>query len=170
MKLLKHLEQKTTTWFIVAISFVFFLLRLPSLFEPYWYGDEGIYEVIGSAVRHNMLLYRDIWDNKPPFLYLVYSIFDGDQFGAKLLSLIFGLASVIVFFLLARKLFEKQRSIYISTAIYALLFGLPIIEGNIANAENFMLFPIILSSLLIFSTIKSLTLIHPLKHGGILLF
>ena len=168
MKLLKHLEQKTTTWFIVAISFVFFLFRLPSLFEPYWYGDEGIYEVIGFALRHNLLLYRDIWDNKPPFLYLIYSIFDGDQFGVRLLSLIFGLASVIVFFILAKKLFERQISVYISTSIYAILFGLPLIEGNIANAENFMLLPILVASLLIFSQIKSLAISNPLKHAGIL--
>src|SRR3990167_3496203 len=38
-----------------------------------------------------------------------------------------------------------------STVIFGLLFALPIVEGNIANSENFMLLPIILSGFLIFT-------------------
>jgi len=141
-KFIRKLYKKDT-WFVVFALFIFSLLRIPSIVEPYWYGDEGIYEVIGMSLRAGGLLYRDIWDNKPPILYLIYQLFSGDQFSVRTLSLLFGAASVVVFFLVAKKLFHTRRSQYVSTGVFMVLFGLPILEGNIANAENFMLLPIL---------------------------
>ncbi len=153
--MLGKIEKTVDCWFLIAISFLFFLLRLPSLFEPYWYGDEGIYQVVGMGINHGRLLYRDIWDNKPPLLYMLYAFFSSDQFTIRLVSLFFGLASVFIFYLLARKLYnsqptEKKTALW-TTGIFAVFFGLPLLEGNIANAENFMLLPILLGGLLIFN-------------------
>lgn len=147
MKML--IDKSRDIYFLICTSFLFFLLRLPSLFEPYWYGDEGIYQVIGIAIRQGRLLYRDIWDNKPPLLYLLYALFNSDQFTLRLVSLFFGILAVITFFFLARKLFSNKLPVYFSTLFFAVFFGLPILEGNIANSENFMLFPILLSGYLI---------------------
>lgn len=146
LEILPHVEDFT----LIIIVFVFFVLRIPSLIEPEWYGDEGIYQVIGLALHKGGLLYRDIWDNKPPVLYIYYALVNGDLFLIKFLSLTFGAAAVITFFYLARQLFlRKPLSVYLSTAVFAILFGMPVLEGNIANAENFMLFPILFSLLLI---------------------
>lgn len=152
MKILKGLEKNRQFWFLLITSFLFFLLRLPSLFEPLWYGDEGIYQVLGNSINHGKLLYSQVFDNKPPFLYWLYAVLQSDQFTIRLTSLIFGLLSVIVFFFLAKKLLKNEQGnkvAYLSTGIFALLFGLPFLEGNIANAENFILLPIILAALLI---------------------
>ncbi len=142
------------SWFFIITLFLFFLLRLPSLFEPLWYGDEGVYQAIGMALNNGSLLYKGIWDNKPPLLYLVYALFHSDQFTVRLVSLIFGLLSVPVFFFLSKKLFSNlsgsRKIYYLTTSVFALLFALPILEGNIANAENFMLLPVLLAALLIF--------------------
>ena len=151
MKLLTKLQKNRDFWFLLITSFIFFLLRLPSLFEPYWYGDEGIYEVIGYALRHGRLLYSGIWDNKPPLLYLVYAVFDGNQTGAKFLSLLAGLGAVWGVFFLSKKLFTNKKAVFTTTGLFAFLFGIPLIEGNIANAENFMLVLGIVSGLLIYS-------------------
>ena len=152
MKFIARLEKSKDFWFLLMTSFIFFLLRLPSLFEPYWYGDEGIYEVLGSAIRHGRILYSGIWDNKPPLLYITYALFNGDQFYVRIASLVFGIFAVIAFFFLAKKLFghEKRETVLWITSIFAFMLGLPLLEGNIANAENFMLVPIILSALLLF--------------------
>lgn len=146
-------------WFLLVTSFTFSLLRLPSLFEPYWYGDEGIYETIGLAIRNGRLLYKDIWDNKPPLFYLVYALFSGDQFYVRVLSLIFGVLSVVVFFFLISKLFEEyasknQKIAFLTTALFAFFFATPLLEGNIANSENLMLLPILTSGLIIFNIFK----------------
>ncbi|MBI4097202.1 MAG: phospholipid carrier-dependent glycosyltransferase [Candidatus Levybacteria bacterium] len=139
---------------LLCITLLFSLLRLPSLIEPYWYGDEGIYETIGIALRSGRELYSGIWDNKPPLLYLVYAVFNGDQFGVRLASLLSGLAAVIVFFFLTHILLTNKRIASLASGLFALLFALPLLEGNIANAENFMLFPILLASLLIFEALS----------------
>jgi hypothetical protein len=152
MKVLGMLEQSRTFWVLFITSFFFFLFRFPSLFEPYWYGDEGIYHVLGDGINNGRILYRDIWDNKPPLLYTTYAIFNSDQFLVRLASLVTGLASVVLFFFLAQRLFNSQKAQYVTTGIFALLFGLPIIEGNIANAENFMLAPIIAAAVLILNS------------------
>lgn len=139
MKLFNKLEKSISFWFLLGASVIFFLLRLPSLFEPYWYGDEGIYEVIGFALRHGRLLYTGIWDNKPPVLYLIYALFDGDQSPVKLLSLLTGIVGLVTLYFLSKKLFSKNTPSFITVGLFTILFGLPLIEGNIANAENFML-------------------------------
>lgn len=154
MKLLSKAEQSKTFWFLLITSFIFFVLRLPSLFEPYWYGDEGIYQVIGAGLRHGRILYEGVWDNKPPLLYLVYAVFNAEQFYTRLASLIFGLFSVIGFYFLSKRIFgenKKQKVISIlTTSFFAFFLATPLIEGNIANAENFLIFPIILAALFIY--------------------
>jgi len=152
MRTLDRLEKSRDFWVLLVILFAFFLLRLPSLFEPHWYGDEGIYQTIGTAIRKGALLYRDTWDNKPPLLYLVYAIFNGNQFFVRSASLVVGILSTIIFYLLSKKLFENSRLIpFLTTSFFSVMLGLPLIEGNIANAENFMMLPILISALLIFS-------------------
>lgn len=152
-KLHIFLENGEKHFFLIIILTFFVFSRIPSLIEPYWYGDEGIYQVIGKAMNHGRLLYRDIWDNKPPVLYLIYQLFNGDQFSVRMFSMIFGAGAVISFYFFARKLFDKT-ALYVSSLIFAILFGLPILEGNIANSENFMLFPIILAFSMLLPDIK----------------
>jgi hypothetical protein len=150
MKFLTKLEKSKSFWYLIIISVIFFLLRFPSFIEPYWYGDEGIYEVIGQAIDNGRLLYTQAWDNKPPLLYLVYAFFHDDQNSIRFFSFIVGLLSVLCFFYLSQKIFKKLGSSVIASSLYAILFALPIIEGNIANAENFMLLPIITAGYLIY--------------------
>jgi hypothetical protein len=146
MKFLTRLEKTKLFWSVLALVLIFFLLRLPSIIEPYWYGDEGIYHVIGQAMHNGQLLYRDIWDNKPPLLYSIYAYANGDQMLVRFISLIVGFFSVVTFYLLSIKLFSSERISFVTTLIYVLLFATPILEGNIANAENFILLPILFSA------------------------
>lgn len=152
MKLLKRIERSYSFWFLLIISGVFFILRLPSLFEPYWYGDEGIYQAVAMLVNSGADLYSGAWENKPPLLIVLYALFNSDQFLLRSLSLIFGLISIWFFYFVAKKLFSGSKyASVVSTSIYAIIFGTRLIEGNVANAENFMLLPILVAALLIIS-------------------
>ncbi len=155
MRILKRLEKSIGCWFLILISVIFFFLRFPSLFEPNWYGDEGIYQTLGLGMNAGRLLYRDIFDNKPPLLYYLYSLVSSDQFAIRFLSLIAGLLAIWAFYYLSRKILENQRASIIATSFFAILFGLPLIEGNIANAENFMLFPNILAAIFILKSLEA---------------
>jgi hypothetical protein len=151
MKRLAHLQKKKYIWYLIGICTLFALLRIPSFIEPDWYGDEGIYQVIGQALHNHSLLYRDIWDNKPPLLYLLYALVNGGLASMKILSLVFGIGTVIIFFFLCRTLLNKLSTSIIVTTAFALLLSTPLLEGNIANAENFTLLLTTIAALLFFN-------------------
>ena len=90
-------------------AILFFLLRLPSLFEPYWYGDEGIYLTIGQALRHGLLLFQQIHDNKPPTLYYLAALAH-TVFGFRLLLFLVMIPTVYVFYLLSKKILVSRLS------------------------------------------------------------
>lgn len=161
----KEIIENKDAWIIVIFISIFILLRLPSLVEPYWYGDEGIYQVIGKALNSGRVLYQGIWDNKPPLLYYIYALFNGDQFLVRSFSLLIGAFSVGLFYFLGKEIFKKRKSIIIPTLIYVFFLGSPFIEGNIANAENFMHLPIILAAFFIIKFKKSLKLRYILLSG-----
>lgn len=150
MKKLARLEKSRTFWYLLSITLVFFLLRLPSLIEPNWYGDEGIYQVISLAMTSGRDLYAEIWDNKPPLLYVTYALFSGDQFSVRLLSLFLGISATAIFFFLSRMVFNNDKAASAAAVLFTFLFATPYLEGNIANAENFMLFFVITAALLIY--------------------
>lgn len=149
MNHISHFLSELSHKLLLLALILFSLLRFPSLFEPYWYGDEGIYQIIGRALNRGVLLYDGVWDNKPPLLYFVYAFFDGDQFLVRLFSFIVGIICVVLFYKIADILLQKKLHASIITVVFAVFFGSPYLEGNIANAENFMLFPILLGLLLI---------------------
>ncbi|MDO8551479.1 MAG: hypothetical protein Q7S03_02260 [bacterium] len=135
--------------FLILVFVLTLLLRIPSLFEPYWYGDEGVYLTLGEAIKKGLMLYRDIHDNKPPLLY-IFASFSGGLLGFRLLLMFWSLATVFLFFRLSETLFPKQNKLTaLATVIFAVFSSIPLIEGNIANAENFMLLPTLLGALLV---------------------
>ena len=118
------------------------LLRVPSLFEPLWYGDEGISLAVAQAIRRGALLYRDIHDNKPPLFYLLLAL-QPTLLWAKVLTTLLALLAQGVVYLLARKLLS-QRGALIAALCFGVLAAVPPLEGNIANGEIFFLFPVTL--------------------------
>ena len=137
-------------WFLLLLAFTF-LLKIPALFEPFTYGDEGIYLTLGQAVRKGLVLYRDIHDNKPPLIYLMAAL-TNSFFYYRLLFLAWSFATIGVFYNFVKLIFPKNRtwSIALPTIVFAVLTSLPILEGNIANAENFMILPTIGAFFLVF--------------------
>lgn len=113
------------------------LLRLPNFFEPYWYGDEGIYLTIGNGLRQGKILYSQIIDHKTPLIYYLAAV--GSQLQFRLLTFIWMSLASIAFFHLAKELLQKTWTIIAATAIFILLTSLPYFEGNIPNGELFVM-------------------------------
>ncbi|MBI2008513.1 hypothetical protein HYS82_02545 [Candidatus Amesbacteria bacterium] len=140
-KVEKWIEGKQ--WLIVILAAVV-VLRVPSLFEPYWYGDEGIYLTVGQAIRKGEILYKDIHDNKPPLLYWMAAAAGGRQFWFKFIAGWWSLGTVTAGYWTFGKIWGKEeKARLISTTVLAILTTLPMWEGNIANAELFFLLPTI---------------------------
>jgi hypothetical protein len=124
---------------VVGILALVLILRIPSFFEPYYYGDEMIYMSLGQGVRQGLTLYKDIHDNKPPLLYLTAAA-AGNLFWFKAILCFWSLLTVSFFYKLSAKLFEKNTKAQItSTSIFAILTTIPLFEGNIVNAELFVI-------------------------------
>ncbi len=120
---------------------VIILLRIPSLFEPFYYGDEMIYLTLGEGIRRGMPLYLTLHDNKPPLIYIMAGI-AGNVFLFKTLLAAFNLVAVYLFWKITVNLFPKNLNFQkVSTILFGILTTIPLLEGNIANAENFMMVP-----------------------------
>ena len=103
--------SKYKYWIFIAAIFLF--LRLPSLFEPYWYGDEGIYLVLGQGIRKGLTLYTQIHDNKPPTLYYLAAI-GQTVFGFRLLLSLFMIPTIYYFYRLSLNFFSQKISQFIT--------------------------------------------------------
>jgi 4-amino-4-deoxy-L-arabinose transferase-like glycosyltransferase len=153
--------------FLIILALLFLILRLPSLFEPNWYGDEGVYLVLGQAIRKGVLLYAKIHDNKPPTLYYLAAL-SQTVFGFRLLLSLWMIPTVYIFNLLSKK-FLPHPLYKLSTLIFLLITSIPLFEGTIANAEIFMVLPTILGVYLIYNHFGSGLSIKVLAMSGLLL-
>lgn len=135
-------------WLIFVLVGVL-ILRIPTFFEPFSYGDEMIYLTLGEAIRQGVTLYKSIHDNKPPMLYLLAAI-AGNVFWFKVILAFWSFGTIIVFWQLVKNIFRDNEKLQkIATIIFAILTTIPLFEGNIANSEIFMIGPIILAFLIL---------------------
>lgn len=119
---------------------IFIILRIPSLYEPYWYGDEGIYAAVSQEMSAGESLYKDIWDNKPPLIYWIFMLAGqtNTMFKIRSLNLIAGIVTIIGIYKLIKKVLGGNVAL-IPFFLIIYVLGSPHIEGNIANGENFFL-------------------------------
>lgn len=144
--------MKKHYFLFVAILIGIFLLRLPSLFEPFWYGDEGIFAAVAKNLNLGGILYATAWDNKPPMIYLTYAaifqFFGVSMFWLRLTAMIAVLATAAVIYEIGQKTMGEKRAL-VATAIFGILTNLRVIEGNLALTEIFMILPISLAFLIV---------------------
>jgi hypothetical protein len=136
---------------LCLILIVTLLLRIPNLFEPYWYGDEAIYLAVGEGLRQGLLLYRDIFDHKPPLIYILAAL-SGSIIWFKFILIIWHQVTLVIFWKLAERLFstssihekDLSKAVIISTILFSILTTIPTFEGNLVNAEILMAGPTLL--------------------------
>src|ERR1041384_6374475 len=91
-------------WAVIALSLVQIAL--------FGFGrDQGIYAVVGDAVLDGKMPYRDVWDFKPPGIFLVFALaealFGKAMASIRLIEVIGLLAMVWTFRKLGRTLFDS---------------------------------------------------------------
>lgn len=131
-------------WFSIAIVVAFVVLRVPSLVEPKWYVDEGIYSAIGNELARGEDLYSQAWDHKPPGIYWLYAFLIqlfGDSFFLfmKLTSLVLGIGTLLLVSEITKLLAKgtNQKLLQIAGLILLATYWL---EGTSLNAENIFIF------------------------------
>lgn len=147
--------------YILVPIILLILLRIPSLIEPLWYGDEGIYSAVSKELFNGEVLYKNIWDHKTPGIYYLYSIFLAFPqiyvFAYKFLNLLLALFSLIMFYKIINIEFSNKhvKIQFIIYTIFSILFGSTVLEGNILNAENIFIPLVLFGIYFIFKLIKT---------------
>ncbi len=143
--------MKKQFWVFTVILVSIVVLRLPSLFEPFWYGDEGIFAAVARNLNFGGTLYQTAWDNKPPMIYLTYAgifkAFGVSMFSLRLVTLAVVLITGTALYELALAVGGNKRALW-AVAIFGALTSLRLIEGNLALTEIFMILPITLAILI----------------------
>lgn len=136
---------------LAGILLLTFLMRFPSLFEPFWYGDEGIFAAVGRNLNLGGTLYATGWDNKPPMIYLTYAaifkFFGVSMFWLHLFAAVSVLATSAIIYEIALGILGMRRAL-LASLIFGVLTSLRLVEGNLALTEIFMILPISLAMLL----------------------
>ena len=60
-------------WAWLALILLLLALRLPSLVQPAG-GDQGLYGYAGQRILAGEVMYRDVWDQKPPAIASLYAL------------------------------------------------------------------------------------------------
>lgn len=130
---------------LALILFLTFIFRFPSLFEPFWYGDEGIFAAVARNLNFGGVLYQDAWDNKPPMIYLTYQaifkFFGVSMFWLRLVAAIMVVTTAAVIYEIAQKVYGEKRALF-AAFVFGFLTSLRLLEGNLALTEIFMILPI----------------------------
>jgi hypothetical protein len=84
---------------LLEITCVLVIAYLAFQILTFSYGrDQGIYAMVGRAITHGQMPYRDAWDFKPPGIFLVYALsrglFGSAQWGIRMLEII-GLGAMV---------------------------------------------------------------------------
>lgn len=113
------------------------LLRAPSLAEPPWAADEGAYANIGRALHLGGVLYRTVWDNKPPGIYwLAAAVTTGGASVLRLhLALLVLVAAGTALVWVAGRRLAGPRVGLTAALLFAVLASLPTLGGDQLNAE-----------------------------------
>jgi hypothetical protein len=156
----KHLQSAHSwcnkyEWIIFLVGIVI-LARIPTLFTPHYYGDEEIYFVMGRAWREGVPMYEAMFDHKPPLIYILAGIAQ-NVFWFRLMLMATMVAHTVLFVKLAKKFWASTRPklAYLSSLIFVVLLTIPTFEGNIANAELFMMLPLTASLLMLWNAEKA---------------
>lgn len=145
---MKKLKIKKHNLIFVGILLGIFLLRLPSLFEPFWYGDEGIFAAVSRNLNLGGVLYQSAWDNKPPMIYLTYGgifkFLGVSMFSLRLVAMAVVLLTAGGIYAIGQAVMNEKRALW-AMGIFGILTSLRVIEGNLALTEIFMILPIVVA-------------------------
>ncbi len=120
------------------------LWRLPTLGDPPWLNDEGVYANVGKAILQGEALYRQVWENKPPAIYLLYGTAQAVAgsanvlFAVRLLALAAALIAQTAIFRLVRS-HAGYWAALLGTACAGAALDLPLLDGTTANAEIYLI-------------------------------
>ncbi len=114
--------------------------------------DEGEYAYAGQLILQGIPPYAQVYNMKMPGIYAAYALIlalFGQTHGGIHLGLLFiNAATILLLFLLVKRLFDPLIGVLAAAAFALLSLGQPV-QGIFANAEHFVLLPAVAGILLL---------------------
>jgi len=144
----RHRPHLSGAVLLVAILGLTFVLRLNFWGQPFEM-DEGAHAYMGWGILQGLVPYRDMYNGKPPGIYVLHTILfllvKPTALNIKIFASFYTLATTLVVFYVTRKVAGQKAGI-----AAALLFGIfspgPRIQGGGVNSEVFMILPYTLAA------------------------
>ena len=112
--------------------------------------DEGIYGYIGANLGSGLVLYRDVFDHKPPVIFFVYAVVDAlgadNRLNTRIAGAVFMALTTLLVYGLGRRVYGPAVGLA-AAFLYTLLGHSGRIHGPHLNTEHVML-PLLLLSML----------------------
>lgn len=123
--------------FLLSMPVLFLLLPISPVLMPHTYRDSGVFLYIGTRILEGELPYRDIWDHKPPLIFLInaigLAITPGSRWGVWGLEFLFLLTTFLISSKLLKRHFGQLPALF---ALGLLCFGLiPLLQGGNLTTE-----------------------------------
>ena len=133
---------------LMAALVLTWILRMNFWGQPFEM-DEGAYGYMGWGMLNGLVPYKDMYDQKPPGIFvlnsLVFLLFEPTALNVKIFASIYSLGSVLAVFLVTQKLAGREEGC-LAAVLYALFSCGPHIEGGGVNSEVFMVLPYTLAA------------------------
>lgn len=128
---------------LIIVTAATFLLRVPFWGRPLD-ADEGLYAYGGWQMLKGLVLYRDLYDLKPPGVYflnaLVFSLSSPEALNIFICAALVSCATAMAVYLIARCLWDGRTAL-VAGLLFALFSSSLYIQGAGVNTEVFMLCP-----------------------------
>ncbi len=137
--------ERQRSFLLALISMVLaFVLRIPFWSRPLDM-DEGLYAYGGWQLLKGLVLYRDLWDFKPPGIYflnaLIFIISSPKAVNIYVCAAFFGSLTCLGIYKIAERMWGKGVAL-VSALFFALFSASPYVQGCGVNTEVFMIAPL----------------------------
>jgi hypothetical protein len=129
---------------IKVLLFLFFVAAAILLIEIPYFGvpfsaNEGMFTHIAQEMRYGSKLYQDVWDHKPPLLFLHFvllqDLFGNGEVPVRSYGIIFHFFDTILLFLLVMKFSANKRMAFFAAWAYVFLLLPPYFQAWSLQAE-----------------------------------
>lgn len=131
---------------VAAVTIVVLFLGAPSLVYPFG-RDQGEYAYIATAALHGKVIYRDVFNVKPPMTHIAHELallaFGHTMLAIRILDLFWQSATAVIILFIARRACKRQSIGVLAAVLYALFyyqFG----YWDTAQTDGFLTLPVAL--------------------------
>lgn len=131
----------------IIVASVAFVCRIPSWYRPFEM-DEGLYAYAGWRILKGLVMYKDLFDHKPPGIYylnaLIFYLTSPDAINMYVAASICVAFTAVGIYLIAKRIWNQNVGL-LAGILFGILASSPYVQGNGVNTEVFMNVPLVWS-------------------------